>query len=180
MHGHRVGRVCGVALGLAGVAAVVAAAGQGSAQAHAIESSLERVSGLTDALLLQSRFSANQPASHAEVRLVAPDGTTLALGRTDAQGSLQFQVPKGAGAGWEVQVDQGPGHRDYLELPAASDNGSQQPASQANRPSLVERTWWDARNALQQPQPLALAGLVALGGLGGAALWRRQRRAPAP
>ena len=154
-----------------GVAAALLASEQ-PVGAHAIESSLERVSGLTDALLLQSRFSADQPASDADVRLVAPDGKTIALGRTDANGSLQFQLPKGVGAGWEVQVDQGPGHRDYLELPAASGNATVQPTAQA---SLVERTWRDARRTLLQPQPLALAGLVALGGLGGALLWRRQR-----
>lgn len=154
-----------------GLAAAVLVSDQ-PVNAHAIESSLDRVSGLTDSLLLQSRFSADHPASNAEVRLVAPDGKAIALGRTDASGSLQFRVPQGAGPGWELQVDQGPGHRDYLELPAASGNGAMQQGREA---SLVERTWWDARNTLLQPQPLALAGLVALGGLGGAALWRRQR-----
>ena len=158
-----------------GVAAALLASEQ-PVSAHAIESSLERVSGLTDALLLQSRFSSDQPASDADVRLVAPDGKTIALGRTDANGSLQFQLPKGVGAGWEVQVDQGPGHRDYLELPAASGNATVQPPAQPTaQVSLVERTWRDARRTLLQPQPLALAGLVALGGLGGAVLWRRQR-----
>ena len=175
MNLRRVRWASGTALGWVGAAALLILVGQGSARAHAIESSLERVSGLTDSLLLQSRFSADQPASNAEVRLVAPDGNTIALGRTDASGSLQFQLPKGAGAGWELQVDQGPGHRDYLELPAASDNAPRQPASQANRPSLVERSWWSARELLSQPQPLALAGLVALGGLGGVALVRRRR-----
>ena len=40
-----------------------------------------------------------------------------ALGRTDARGHLNFQLPSGARSDWEVQVDGGPGHRDYLELP---------------------------------------------------------------
>ena len=153
-----------------GVALALAAADQ-PARAHAIESSLERVSGLTDSLVLQSRFSPEQPASNAEVRLVSPSGHSIALGRTDASGTLRFALPKGVGADWELQVDQGPGHRDYLELPAAS--GRVQPARQA---SLVERTWWDAQAIVQQPQPLALAGLVALGGLGGAAVLRRRQR----
>lgn len=171
MHVRRVRRVSGTALGSVGAAAVLMLAAQGSARAHAIESSLERVSGLTDSLVLQSRFSPEQPASDAEVRLVSPSGKTIALGRTDASGSLRFQLPKGTGADWELQVDQGPGHRDYLELPAAS-SAQTAPGRQA---SLVERSWWSAREVLSQPQPLALAGLVALGGMGGVALVRRQR-----
>ncbi len=155
----------GVALALA------LAAGERPARAHAIESSLERVSGLTDSLVLQSRFSPEQPASDAEVRLVSPSGQSIALGRTDANGTLRFELPKGVGADWELQVDQGPGHRDYLELPAAA--GSVQPGRQA---SLVERAWLDTQAIVQQPQPLALAGLAALGGLGGAAALRRRQR----
>lgn len=137
------------------------------AGAHAIESTLERVSGLTDALVLQSRFGPEQPASGAEVRLVSPSGSAVALGRTDASGSLRFQLPRGAGPDWELQVDQGPGHRDYLEIPAASAAGG----VPGQRVSLLQRSWWGAREALLQPQPLALAGLVALGGLA----WRRRR-----
>ena len=152
--------------------AVALLAGERPVGAHAIESSLERVSGLTDSLLLQSRFSPEQPASNAEVRLVSPTGKTIALGHTDASGSLRFQLPKGAGPDWELQVDQGPGHRDYLEIPAAGAEASQ-PARQA---SLTERVLWGARDTLLQPQPLALAGLVALGGLGGAVALRRRQR----
>ena len=141
-----------------------------AARAHALESSLERVSGLTDSLVLQSRFSPEQPASDAEVRLVSPSGESIALGRTDASGSLHFTLPKGVGADWELQVDQGPGHRDYLELPAA--HGQARPDRQA---SLVERAWWSGQATLRGPQPVALAGLVALGGLGGVAALRRRR-----
>ncbi len=159
----------------AGLGVVVAlTAGQRPAGAHAIESSLERVSGLTDSLVLQSRFSADQPASDAEVRLVSPSGKSIALGRTDASGTLRFQLPKGTGADWEVQVDQGPGHRDYLELPAAS---GPSPTPQAGQHlGQLERVLGGRGTGTQlHPQHLALAGLVALGGLGGAALWRRQR-----
>ena len=53
----------------------------------------------------------------ATVKLVPPGGTPIALGRTDARGQLNFQLPAGAGTDWEIQVDGGPGHRDYLELP---------------------------------------------------------------
>jgi hypothetical protein len=153
------------------MAASLALAGQGTAHAHAIESSLERLSGLNDSLLLQSRFGTDQPASDAEVRLVSPNGVSIALGRTDADGKLRFQLPKAAGPDWELQVDQGPGHRDYLELPAAGSGTTVQPSRQAGMGGL---SWREARLALLQPQSLALAGLVALGGLGGAALWRQR------
>ena len=51
------------------------------------------------------------------VRLVPPHGQPLELGRTDGQGQLSFALPKGANGSWELQVDGGPGHRDYLEMP---------------------------------------------------------------
>ena len=173
MHDRPVRLACTAALSLMGAATAVTCAGHQPARAHAIESTLERVSDLTDALVLQSRFSPDHPASDAEVRLVAPDGKTVTLGRTNASGSLQFRIPPGAGPDWELQVDQGPGHRDYLELPAARGNAALPPLRQA---SLVERTGGSAREVLSQPQPLALAGLLALGGLGGVALRRRQER----
>jgi hypothetical protein len=159
---------------LAAALAVTIAVGNGQrpAGAHAIESSLERVSGLTDALVLQSRFGPEQPASDAEVRLVSPAGMSIALGRTDSSGTLRFQLPKEAGADWELQVDQGPGHRDYLEIPAANREGHQ-PAQQAG---LFRWRMADLSHALLQPQTLALAGLVALGGLGRAAWWQRRPR----
>lgn len=96
------------------------------ARAHAIDSSLERVAGLSRTLELQSHFSSGEPAAGAKVSLVAPNGTTLALGTTDAQGQLRFQIPAAADAAWEVRVDQGPGHRDYLELPVAPERGTMQ------------------------------------------------------
>lgn len=143
---------------------------QRPAAAHALESSLERVSGLTDSLVLQSRFSSEEPARDAEVQLVSPSGRRIALGRTDASGTLRFQLPQGVGADWEVQVDQGPGHRDYLELPAAPAAGS---AVRSAGP--IKRTLTSTRTALLQPQPMGLAALVAIGGLGSAALRRRPR-----
>jgi len=122
---------------LAGGMLLIAA---GDAQAHGIESSLERLGPLTNdkaferprnagtALQLESRFSTGVPAIDAAVRLVPPDGgTPIDLGRTDAEGRLTFALPRGARPDWEVQVDAGPGHRDYLELPTAPG------ASQARR-----------------------------------------------
>lgn len=89
-------------------------------QAHALESSLERLSQLNNQLLLESRFGNGEPADAAVVRLIPPGGEPIELGRTDAQGRLEFQLPRQAGADWEVQVDRGAGHRDYLELPPAA------------------------------------------------------------
>jgi nickel transport protein len=89
----------------------------GAAQAHGIESSLTRLESLTDSLVLESRFSNGEPTSDAVVRLVAPDGESLELGRTNANGQLSFALPKQANGEWELQVDGGPGHRDYLEMP---------------------------------------------------------------
>jgi nickel transport protein len=67
--------------------------------------------------MLESRFSNGEPTSDAIVRLVAPDGQAVELGRTDAEGQLSFALPKQANGDWELQVDGGPGHRDYLEMP---------------------------------------------------------------
>ncbi len=140
-------------------------------RAHAIESSLERVSGLTDSLVLETRFGPGQPAADAEVKLVSPGGSTISMGRTDAHGTLRFQLPRNAGLDWEVVVDQGPGHRDYLELPppAATPRGA---GPAANLVFPRERINWQATLG---STPLAVAGVVALGGLGCTAFGRRRR-----
>jgi len=88
-----------------------------AAQAHGIESSLTRLQSLNDSLMLQSHFSNGEPTSDAVVRLVAPDGQAVELGRTNTEGQLSFALPKQANGDWELQVDGGPGHRDYLEMP---------------------------------------------------------------
>jgi len=94
-------------------------------RAHAIESSLERLSSLNgasfatasnDGLQLESRFSTGEPAQSATVRLVSPQGEAIVLGQTNAEGKLQFELPLHTATDWELQVDAGPGHRDYLEL----------------------------------------------------------------
>lgn len=106
-------------------------------RAHGIESSLERLSSLNDALnrpeatptaqtlRLESQFSSGLPARDAAVRIVPPDGgTPIELGHTDANGTIVFSLPSQATPQWEVQVDAGPGHRDYLELPEPTANPS--------------------------------------------------------
>ena len=89
----------------------------GAAWAHGIESRLSPLRGLTDQLQLHSQFSNGEPTRDAVVRLVPPHGQPVELGRTDGQGQLSFALPKGANGAWELQVDGGPGHRDYLEMP---------------------------------------------------------------
>jgi nickel transport protein len=143
-----------------GVAALLLASA-GPAHSHAIESSLERLSSLTDQLVLDSRFGNGEPAADAVVRLVPPGGTPIEVGRTDASGQLRFRLPQNATAAWEVQVDQGPGHRDYLELPTAEASPSSLPAQARARARLSSASpgWADAGLA-----PLLL-GLFAAGGL---------------
>jgi nickel transport protein len=99
---------------------ILALLGAPAARAHGIESTLERLGSLSSSnpYQLESRFSSGLPARDAAVRLVSPDGdTAVELGRTNAEGQLTFALPDKAKADWELQVDAGPGHRDYLELP---------------------------------------------------------------
>jgi nickel transport protein len=124
-----------------------------AAHSHAIESSLERLSALNDKLLLESRFGNGEPASDAVVRLVPPGGQPVEVGRTDGQGRLSFTLPSQASADWEVQVDGGPGHRDYLELPAGSGPAARV-QGEPRLPLLAGRS------------PLVAVGLLGLGGLG--------------
>ena len=127
----------------------------GSALAHGIESRLSPLRGLSDALLLQSQFSNGEPTRDAVVRLVPPQGDPLELGRTDQHGQLSFALPKGANGAWELQVDGGPGHRDYLEMPVRQGQPQLDRISEHAHPA----------------GPLGGLNLVAgLGGLGAAAM----------
>jgi nickel transport protein len=106
-----------------------------AASAHGIESSITRLESLTDSLVLESRFSNGEPTSDAVVRLVAPDGESSELGRTNAQGQLSFALPKQANGEWELQVDGGPGHRDYLEMPVQQGQAKLDQISQSSHGS---------------------------------------------
>ena len=147
----------GRASGLSAAALLLASAAP--VHSHAIESSLERLSSLTDQLVLDSRFGNGEPAADAVVRLIPPGGTPIEVGRTDASGQLRFRLPQNATATWEVQVDQGPGHRDYLKLPTAEASPSALPTRAQAR---VSSTAPDA--AVSGLAPLLL-GLCAVGGL---------------
>ncbi len=106
-------------------------------RAHGIESTLEKVGDrLTSSpYLLESRFSSGLPAKEATVRMVSPDGTaSVDLGATNAEGRLTFTLPARARADWEVQVDAGPGHRDYIELPGTTPPGLQGEIRRVSQP----------------------------------------------
>lgn len=169
---------------LAGTA-LLALASPGPLQAHGIESSLERVSLLANparatgskpgraqagTFQLESRFSTGEPARSATVRLVPPQGDAIELGQTDAQGQLQFQVPRQAESDWEVQVDAGPGHRDYLEL-----QESQGGVTAALTKPDARRLAWLQRWPGQPSQLLVGLTGVGLGAVGLLGLSRRRR-----
>jgi nickel transport protein len=105
-----------------------------TARAHGIESSLTRLQALSAELMLQSQFSSGEPTRDAVVRLVPPGGQPIEVGRTNAQGQLSFALPKGASGAWEVQVDGGPGHRDYLEMPVQRGQAQLDQLSQQHQP----------------------------------------------
>jgi len=84
--------------------------------------------------------------------LLSPGGQTLELGHTDSQGQLAFALPKGASGAWELQVDGGPGHRDYLAMPVQGGQAQLDQISEHDHP------------------PLGSGWLAGLGGLGAAAM----------
>lgn len=168
-----------LSLAAAGLLAVLSSA---PARSHALESSLERLSALNQSfkgeLLLQSRFGNGEPAQEATVRLIPPGGgEAIELGRTDTSGSLRFTLPRQAEADWEVQVDAGPGHRDYLELAESTDSAAAAvpPAPAPARAGLspLPTSRW-----LRERTPLLGTGLLLGLSLSAAGLlaWRQRGR----
>jgi nickel transport protein len=153
-----------VLLGAAGLALTPLAG-----RAHGIETEVhvhgsagtaQLQASLAGTLDLQSVFSNGEPARDAAVRLMpAGGGTPIELGRTDAQGRLAFALPARTGKGAEIQVDAGPGHRDWIELSELTGG-----RLQATGQPLAWRTGL-----------LTLAPVAALGLLGGLALLYRPR-----
>ena len=85
------------------------------AKAHQIESALHYLDG---DLQLSSHFSNGEPTQGAVVRLLNANGTPgQELGRTDTEGRLSIDLSSVGNGTVDLQVDGGPGHRDYLELP---------------------------------------------------------------
>ena len=132
-------------------AAVISAAS--SAQAHAIQTNLEAFRN-NHVLLLQSSFGNGQPAQAALVTLVPPGGQPIPVGRTNSKGE------------WDVQVDGGPGHRDYLSLPVTKGQADLKRISDGHRPNPAS--------------PWVLVGAVGglVGGCSALLLGRHRRRLP--
>jgi nickel transport protein len=124
-----------------------------------------------DTLQLESRFSSGEPAQSATVRLVPPQGEAIVLGQTNAEGQLRFQLPRQAGSDWELQVDAGPGHRDYLELNESLMDGA------ATRQVPAESRSPLARMLGQTQRSHLLVGLTGAGlGVAGLLTISRRRR----
>ena len=85
------------------------------AKAHQVESALRYLDG---DLELSSNFSNGEPTQGAMVRLIKEDGSTgQTLGQTDADGKLNLDLSRFDNGIVDLQIDGGPGHRDYLTLP---------------------------------------------------------------
>ena len=103
-------------LGLGAAMAGAMAMAPSAAWAHGVETNFTalQASGLIE---LRTQFSSGEPLADAEVRLQSPDGSkSLKLGRTGSDGRFSAQLPAQASRQWELVIDGGPGHRDYLEL----------------------------------------------------------------
>ena len=168
------------ALALAALGAVL---GAGPAWSHGIQSNLEKVSPLSEQVRrefqLQSEFSTGEPAGDAAVRLWRPGGETVELGRTDPEGRLRFALTSDTASGWELQVDAGPGHRDYLEFTEADGQ-----ARLPSRPRTALQGLMSVRPEAGLPAGVSglrlggvLVGGTAVGlGAGALVLGRRRRR----
>ncbi len=151
-------------------AAVLSAAG--SAEAHAIQTSLEAFRN-NHVLLLQSSFGNGEPAQAALVSLVPPGGEPIPVGRTNSKGQLSFALPRDAHGEWDVNVDGGPGHRDYLSLPINRGQADLNRISDGLRPTPPDRlSAW----LIAWPLVGAVGGLM--GGGTALLLGRHRRRLP--
>ena len=86
------------------------------ALSHAIETQFSGL-GSGSLLELESSFSSGEPVSNAEVRLLSHDGErTIPLGSTDTDGRFSATLPELDSNNWDLVIDGGIGHRDYLGL----------------------------------------------------------------
>ena len=84
-------------------------------QAHQIESALHYLNGEVE---LSSSFSNGEPTQGAVVRLLNADGSAgQEMGRTDQAGRLILNFDTIKDGVVDLQIDGGPGHRDYLAMP---------------------------------------------------------------
>ena len=129
--------------------------GQGqAAKAHAIESTLNYLDG---SLELQSHFSTGTPVEGAVVRVLEANGAPgRELGRMDQQGKLSLSLPDMQEGTLDLQVDAGPGHRDYLMLPIRS--GKVKLEEVVSQPKTPHPSWFLASTG--SPLLLGLAGVL--------------------
>ncbi len=150
----------------------------GSAEAHAIETNLEAFRN-NHLVLLQSSFGNGEPAQAALVTLVPPGGEPIPVGRTNNKGQLSFVLPSDAHGEWDVQVDGGPGHRDYLSLPINNGQADLNRISDGHRPSPTKwlHAWLRGSNLAS---PWILVGAVGglMGGCTAILFGRHRRRLP--
>ena len=128
-------------------------AGQ-QAKAHGIESTLRYLDGQ---LALSSSFSTGEPVEGAAVRLLNADGTPGdELGEIGANGQLVLTLPVLVDGVLDLQVDGGPGHRDYLELPIRQGSVLLDEVVQTrNQSTVLAKLAW-----LGAPALLGLVGLM--------------------
>ena len=65
-----------------------------------------------------SKFSTGEPVKGAFIRLLDENGANaIELGKLNEKGSLVLKLPGIYEGSIDLQVDGGPGHRDYLLIP---------------------------------------------------------------
>tara|TARA_B100001964_G_scaffold7429_1_gene8000 strand:- start:388 stop:903 length:516 start_codon:yes stop_codon:yes gene_type:complete len=124
------------------------------AQAHAIESTLTYLNGNLE---LSSQFSTGTPVEGAVVRVLDANGKPgKELGRMDQQGTISLTLPSMQDGTLDLQIDGGPGHRDYLLLPIRS--GKVQLDEVVMKPYTAKTQWTYA--IAGSPFLLGLAGFM--------------------
>ena len=98
--------------GLAGLALLMPSRGL----AHAVQTDVSSLLP-SGAINLRTSFSSGEPLAHAPVRLESHDGSqSIPLGATDGDGHFAATLPELDSQSWDVVIDGGIGHRDYLGL----------------------------------------------------------------
>ena len=84
--------------------------------AHAVQTDVSSLLP-SGSIKLRTSFSSGEPLAHAPVRLESHDGDrSIELGATDADGRFTGELPALDSDAWDVVIDGGIGHRDYLGL----------------------------------------------------------------
>ena len=84
--------------------------------AHAVQTDVSSLLP-SGSINLRTSFSSGEPLANAPVRLESHDGSqSIELGATDADGRFTGELPELDSEAWDVVIDGGIGHRDYLGL----------------------------------------------------------------